>query len=200
MNNDKDDKYNTINCSTTYASVFLILEKVLSIDLIFQQLKELLNDTLVGTNNLLNVTRRFHYLKKENLYLKLNKQFSLIYHNSSDYRENITLLINTKKQLSLNFSVYCDEFVNASVLDVHALDVSRCNIADVRPFRGLHSLNLSQCKSVIDVSSLSQVVDLNLSYCKNISDFRALSGLHKLNLQHCYNLTDVRALGELLCL
>jgi hypothetical protein len=119
----------------------------------------------------------------------LNKQFSLIYHNSSDYREHvISLLLNAKKQLSLNFSGYADcikafsgydDLVNVSILDVHALDVSRSNIADVRPFHGLHSLNLSHCKSVTDVSSLSQVTDLNLSYCQNISDFRALNGLHR---------------------
>jgi hypothetical protein len=68
--------------------------------LLFQEIKELLNNNNVDANNLLNVSRNFKELKKDHFYWELNKEYSLIYYNSSPYRERITLLIKTKRQLS----------------------------------------------------------------------------------------------------
>jgi hypothetical protein len=95
--------------------------------LLFREIKELLNGTSIGTNNLLNVSRNFKDLKKANLHFKLNRQYSFTYYSSSSYRERITLLIDTKKQLSLEFNDH-PEVVDITVLaDVHNLNLSRCN-------------------------------------------------------------------------
>jgi hypothetical protein len=83
--------------------------------LLFREIKELLNNIGFGTNNLINVSRRFGELKKANLYFKLNSQYSINYYKSSPYRERITLLIDTKDQLSLNLE-RCSEVVDVTVL------------------------------------------------------------------------------------
>jgi hypothetical protein len=79
--------------------------------LLFQEIKELLNNTHIGTNNLLNVSRNFKDLKQENFYWELKKGYSFIYYSSSPYRERITLLVNTKRQLSLQLNGYSEEVV-----------------------------------------------------------------------------------------
>jgi hypothetical protein len=54
--------------------------KVVLNDLIFQQLQQYLNDTNIGTNNLLNVSRRyFRRLKKEYYYWELKPGCSIVY-------------------------------------------------------------------------------------------------------------------------
>lgn len=106
--------------------------QVILIDLVFQQLQELLNDSNIGTNNLLKVSRRYlQNLKKASFHWKLNRQNSLTYCNSSEYRESISLLINTRKQLSLHLNG-CSDVVDVSELGgIYSLDLIRCsNIVD----------------------------------------------------------------------
>jgi hypothetical protein len=91
--------------------------------LLLQEIKGLLNNTDIGTNNLLNVSRNFEYLKKANFYFKLNSQYSFIYYSSLSYRGRIILLIDKKKQLSLILRSR-SEVVNVTVLaDVHNLNL-----------------------------------------------------------------------------
>jgi hypothetical protein len=142
---------------------------------IFQQLKELLNDTHIGTNNLLNVSIDFQELKKAHFYWKLTKHYSLTYYCSSSYREHITMLINSKMQLSVN--------------------VSRCSgIVDVSALGGVHTLDLHGCWGVLDVSALGHVHDLDLNSCDNLVDVSALGGVHTLNISHCRHVVDITAL------
>jgi hypothetical protein len=92
-------------------------------DLLFREIKELLKNTNISANNLLNVSRNFKELKKDHFYWELNKKYSLIYCNSSLYRERITLLMKTKSQLSLYLSGY-SEVMDVSVLaDIHTLNL-----------------------------------------------------------------------------
>jgi hypothetical protein len=153
--------------------------------LLFREIKEFLNNTNISANNLLNVSRKFKELKKDHFYWKLNKKYSLIYYNSSPYRERIRLLIKTKRQLSLNL-YHNSEVVDVSVLaDIHTLDLSYCdNITDVSLLGGVYKLDLSDCKRVVNVSTLGQVHDLNLGY-SNVVDVSALGGVHKLDLSCC---------------
>jgi hypothetical protein len=66
----------------------LFYEIILNDD-IFRQLKELLNNTHIGTNHLLDVTRYFKDLKKEIFYWELKRQYSMIYYSSSLYEHYI---------------------------------------------------------------------------------------------------------------
>jgi hypothetical protein len=104
--------------------------------LLFQEIKESLNDDVMGTNNLLNVSIKFQKLKKEHFYWKLNKQYSRYYYTSSPYRERITLVMKTTKQLSLTLNI-CSEVVDVSILaDIHTLELRNCNISDVSALVG----------------------------------------------------------------
>jgi hypothetical protein len=109
--------------SSTSSSLFY---KVILNDLIFQQLNELLNETNIGTNNLLNVSKKFESLKKEHFYFKLNRKYSLTYKNSSLYRERLSLRTNSKKQLSLDLSEFLGLHDVSAHADVRDIDLSRC--------------------------------------------------------------------------
>ena len=55
----------------------------------------------------------------------------------------------------------------------------------------VHSLNLSDCVEVVDVSALENVPDLNLSGCINITDITALHKVDQcLNLSGCLGLDN----------
>jgi hypothetical protein len=90
--------------------------QVLTNDLTFQQVHELLNDTNIGVNYLFNVSRiYFQCMKKASFYWKLNRDYSLVYYKSAEYRERISMLIDTKSQVALDLS-YCFEVVDVSIL------------------------------------------------------------------------------------
>ena len=135
--------------------------QIISNNDIFQQLKELLNDTHIGTNNLLNVSIDFKELKKESFYWKLTKHYSLTYYCSSSYRRHITMLMKSKRQLSVNVSP-CSRIVDVSVLS------------------GVHDLNLSGCRDLVDVSALGGVHTLNIRGCRRVVDITALVNVHTL--------------------
>jgi hypothetical protein len=146
--------------------------------LLFQEIKKLLNNTCIGSNNLLNVSRKFQEIKKEHFYWKLNKQYSRCYYTSSPYRGYITLLMNTKRQVSLNLDGY-SEVVDVSVLaNIHTLDLSNCNnISDVSLLGGVYKLDLSGCMRVVNVSTLGKVHELKLGG-SNVMDVSPLGGVH----------------------
>jgi hypothetical protein len=184
--------------------------------LLFREIKELLNNTYGGSNNLLSVSRKFQQLKKANLCFKLNRQYSITYYSSSSYRERITLLIDKKDQLSLNLES-CSEVVDVTVLaDVHNLKLHHCqnlinvsalghvydldlsichSLVDVSTLGGVHTLNLS-FSNLVNVSALGHVYDLDLCWCDSIVDVNALGGVHTLNLSYCHNIVNVSALGH----
>jgi hypothetical protein len=54
-------------------------------------------------------------LKKTHFYWILNKEYSLFYYNSLQYRESISLLTNVKRQLTLDLSD-CSEIVDVNTL------------------------------------------------------------------------------------
>jgi hypothetical protein len=60
----------------------------------------------------------------------------------------------------------------------------------------IHTLNLSCCKLLSDVSKLGKVHTLNLSYCDGVTDVSKLVNVHILNLSGCENITDVSMLGK----
>jgi hypothetical protein len=192
--NSRNNKLTDIGNMNQQRTLFF---RIILDGLLFKEIKELLNDTNIGSNNLLNVSRKFQELKKEQFYWMLNKEHSRCYYTSSPYRECITLLMNTKRQLSLDLNT-CPEVVDVSVLaDMHTLDLSNCNnISDVSLLSGVYQLNLSYCMGIINVSALGQVHDLNLMCCKNLVDVSTLGGVYKLDLTGCNKVVDVSALGQ----
>jgi hypothetical protein len=111
----------------------------------FKEVQDWLNDTKMGTNALLNVSRNFQFLKKANFYWDLNSPYSLEYYSFAQFRDSISRLMKTKKQLSLDLSY------NKKVVDVsHLCDVDK--------------INLSYSYNVINVSMLDGVKILDIKY------------------------------------
>ena len=78
---------------------------------------------------------------------------------------------------------------------VHTLDLSYTTVSDVSMLGKVHTLNLSNCYKVTDVSALGNVHTLDLSGTK-VSDVSALKNVRELNLFGCYNVTNVSTLGN----
>lgn len=173
-----------------------LFHKVILNDLIFQQLQDLLDDTSVGTNQLCNVSRKYKILKKENFCWKLNRKYSFTYFSSSQYRDRISLLMNTNKQLTLDLSNSLEVYDVNGLANVYAIDLNRChNVIDVSALKTIHILNLSHCTGIRDFSALGNVYNLNLTGCA-ITDCSALSSVHILNLSKNMNLVDVSPLSN----
>ena len=101
----------------------------------------------------------FATLKKYINY-KLNKQYSLMYHDDILYRTIVlNKIFNPLKQLKLNLSCFN-------------------NITDVSVLCYIHTLNLSSCVNIFDVSALENTHTLNLSGCYNITDVSMLGNVH----------------------
>jgi hypothetical protein len=173
-----------------------LLYQIILDGLLFQEIKELFNNTYIGSNTSLNISRNFQELEEEHFYWKLNRQYYRCYYTSLPYRECITLLMNTKSQLSLTLNI-CSEVVDASILaDMHTLNLRNCNnISDVSLLGGVYKLSLSGCKNLDNVSTLGQVHDLDLGG-SNVVDVSALGGVYKLDLSYCRGVVNVSALGQ----
>ena len=78
----------------------------------------------------------------------------------------------------------------------HTLDLRDCRrVVDVSAHGSVHTLDLRDCCNVVDVSALGSVHTLGLSFCDNVVDVSALGRVHNLNLGRCDNVVDVSALG-----
>jgi hypothetical protein len=106
-----------------------------------------------------------------------------------------------RKHLSLN-RYYSLEYYKGKIkipenLKVRGLDLSDCKwIEDVSTLSDVHTICLSYCWGITDVSALGSVHTLDLSYCWDITDVSALGRVHTLNLSCCTGITDVSALGS----
>ena len=58
----------------------------------------------------------------------------------------------------------------------------------------VHTLNLSFCTGMTDVSALGTVHTLNLSHCTSVIDTSALGHVHLLDISDCNGIIDVLAL------
>ncbi len=84
--------------------------------------------------------------------------------------------------------------IAASLGNVHTLNLSYCiNIKDVSMLSRVHTLNLTCCV-ISDVSALGNVYNLNLSHCRNITDVSTLGNVHNLNVEGCYNITNLSSI------
>lgn len=80
---------------------------------------------------------------------------------------------------------------------VHTLILTGClQINDVSMLGHIHTLNLAGCYCVTDVSMLGNVHTLNLTSCYRLSDVSMLGGVHTLDLTDCTAITDISALDS----
>jgi hypothetical protein len=170
------------------------------------------NDNYINVNNLLNVSRKFRIIKKENFYLKLNKKYSLEYYHNKAFKSVISLLLtNTRSQLSLDLSrenstidhllnsIWRPKIIDVSGLqDLHSLNLSYCgSIRDIKALGNTDTLYLSGCRSIQDVSGLQNVYILSLSGCQNITKIDGLDNVHTLDLSKCRNISYVKSLRNI---
>ncbi len=94
----------------------------------------------------------------------------------------------------------------AKLANLTSLELSDCDLADLRPLAGLtklSSLNLNGCLKVVDLrplAELTNLLSLDLSGCAKVADLRPLAGLTKLislNLLGCDNVADLEPLEKL---
>ena len=111
---------------------------------------------------LLLANRHFHAMKGRLYYYKFTWKYSLKYHASETFREEVKERISDiSVQLSLNLSC-CSKITDVSGLGgVHTLNLSGCsNITDVSGFGGVHTIDLSHCRKITDVSALRGIINL----------------------------------------
>mmetsp|Transcript_19175 Transcript_19175/g.18518 ORF Transcript_19175/g.18518 Transcript_19175/m.18518 type:complete len:172 (-) Transcript_19175:301-816(-) len=123
---EEEEKLNFKQTSVYSRTSPSLFYKAVLNDLIFQQLQGFLNDTNIGTNDLLNVSKKFECFKKGHFYWKLNRRYSLSYKNSSLHRNRLSLLINSRNQLSLDLSEFLGLHDVSAHADVRDIDLSRC--------------------------------------------------------------------------
>ena len=115
-------------------------------------------------------------------------------------KEKIIKLIeknqNHLKSLDLSNTNVDNDFLNtlANSKSLHTLDLTGCyRVTDVSALgkcESLHTLDLTGCYRVTNVSALAGCASLhtlNLSYCRGVTDVSALAGcasLHTLDLRH----------------
>jgi hypothetical protein len=112
---------------------------------------------------------------------------------------SLELICNSARFTTMNLDINVTQYLldmNPSLGRVHTLDLSRCRgITDVSTLGGVHTLDLSRCRGITDVSTLGGVHDLNLEGCRGITDVSTLGGVHELHLEGCRGITDVSTLG-----
>ena len=79
---------------------------------------------------------------------------------------------------------------------LHTLDMSRCTgITNVSALAGIHTLYMSWCTGITDVSALAGIHTLDMYGCTRITDVSALAGIHTLYMYGCIRVTVVSALA-----
>ena len=105
---------------------------------------------------------------KQYINYKLNDDYSFMYYDDISFRNRVlSKIYNPYKQLRL--------------------DLNWCNMSDVSTLGNVHTLNLSLCYNIKDVSALGHVYNLDLSWC-NIEDVSALGKVYNLKLSMCSNI------------
>ena len=73
----------------------------------------------------------------------------------------------------------CCKFVPDSMANIHTLDLSFCQgVTDVSMLGTVHTLNLWNCRGVTDVSMLGSVHTLDIWNCPGVADVSMLGSVH----------------------
>eukprot|EP00055_Hartaetosiga_balthica_P004388 m.11379 g.11379 ORF g.11379 m.11379 type:complete len:570 (-) comp3828_c0_seq1:193-1902(-) len=79
---------------------------------------------------------------------------------------------------------------------LHRCKLEGLRIVDASPFAHVHTLHLSLCPLLTNVSSLANVHSLQLSHCAELTNVAPLQNVHTLRLVSCSAVTNVQALGS----
>jgi hypothetical protein len=148
---------------------------------------------------------RFPYLTKISFDQDLPKNFrfsnissfSSIILENSEIIDGTIFAKNTQKYLKLS---YCDELSNISKLgNIKILDLRDCR--GLKSLKGLgkstqHTVYVSYCLGIRDVSMLQSVQKLSLDFCQNIKNISTLIKIPYLSLRGCNKIRDFTNLGK----
>jgi hypothetical protein len=96
-------------------------KRMILTEFLFREVQEYLDYPNININNILNVSRKFHDLKKAYYYWEVNRHYSLMYHNDVIYKARLDLLLcDTRTQLSLDLTDLVTSDVSALGI-VHTL-------------------------------------------------------------------------------
>lgn len=122
--------------------------------------------------------------------------------STKDKKLFLILNVFNEKDLVKAIYLYIGESIildiNNILNDCHSLNLSRCAyVSDVSKLNNLYSLNLSSCRNITDVSMLGRgrIHKLNLKGCRGINDFSHLGSIHYLDLSFT-NIRNTEGLGN----
>ena len=144
----------------------------------------------------MNTCTRFQHEKRRLFFWRLTREYSKKFKTEAEFRERLLACVEKpRKQIALNLRL-CPDITDVNNLEgVHTLDLSCCfNLLEISKLTDIQVLALS-LNNITDVSALGGVHKLNLGGCPNIMDVSALGGVHTLNLCRCRNITDVSCLS-----
>ena len=170
-------------------------------------LKEYLNEewTFSGLNELLNTCKSLSAFKRKHYYWKVKEDQM----NREVLSKILSRMQSPCKQLSVIAISECvslsgseaNKVSLSELTNVHELRISwyyTLSAEDtLRPWSCVHSLEISNCRNISDVSLLGGVHSLKLSWCRSISDISALDGVHHLEIFCCLQLPDVYHSGSI---
>ena len=159
-------------------------------------------DIVMATTNLFKIVYKF------TRFIKLNKKYSELYYNSSNFRNLIdSKIFNPITQLELNMDNYLitaeetiqddDIDIEKYALRIHSLSIKYSNINSLSTCKYIKNLDLTGCTYVDDLSPLINIENINLAYCHNITDIKPLKNAHSVNLSHCLKITDISPLKNI---
>ena len=170
---------------------------------IISYLKEDEKILFYGINTSLYELKRLYFP-----YYSLNQEYSHKYCLDKKFRIRVNERVKheTKKRLALEIrlddnKMYSPISIPESGRNLRFIHCDKIKLSwykkdiDLKVFRGVHTLDLSECSKITDVSGLGGVHTLDLYSCSNITDVSGLGGVHTLDLCCCDKITDVSGLG-----
>lgn len=155
------------------------------------------------TSLLTNIVSNPHLLNELSQFLKPTDISRVAFANKHLFQQ-VSNVVSKITQQMLNCGIHHD--YNKHLVPPHLsqeqyiyVSVEHFNkiiIRDNLPFGYIHTLRLSNCQGITDVSALGYVHTLYLSDCHGITDVSALGNVHTLDLSGCQGITDVSALGN----
>lgn len=75
---------------------------------------------------------------------------------------------------------------------LHTVEISKCqHLTDVSSLNNIHHLRINYCQGITDVSTLRNVYFLNLFGCHGITSIFSLNDTHRLGIHKCKRITSI---------
>jgi len=142
---------------------------------IIKVILEFMNYDSIEKNTLLNSCSILRKCKREYFSYKLNKEYSIMYIHSYEFRKLIDSNIKSRNQISIDLSNNLDirTISNKNGLNgLHKINISHCTHLQKVKIYNVHSIIASHCSQLTTIK-LCKVLILDVSYCP-----RLYSGLY----------------------